>query len=50
MNTAIHSLHSLKVGKTQKGPAIIESPFTTIVVDPGAKFMLAPSGSVVITP
>ena len=50
VNTAIHSLHSLKVGKTQKGPAIIESPFTTIVVDPGAKFMLAPSGSVVITP
>ncbi len=50
VDTAIHSLHSLKPGKTKKGPAIIESPFTTIVVDPDAKFMLAPSGSVVITP
>ena len=49
ISTAIHSLHSLKPGKVLNGPAIVESPFTTIVVDPGAKFMLAPSGSVVIT-
>lgn len=49
VDTAIHSLHSLKPGKIHRGPAIVESPFTTIVVDPDAKFMLAPSGSVVIT-
>ncbi|MDP7602160.1 MAG: hypothetical protein QF605_12280, partial [Rhodospirillales bacterium] len=50
VDTAIHTLHSLKPEKPHKGPAIIESPFTTIVIDPGAKFKLAASGSVVITP
>lgn len=50
VDTAIHTLHSLKPGKVYKGPAIIESPFTTIVIDPRAKFKLARSGSVVITP
>ncbi len=50
IETAIHTLHSLKIGKTHEGPAIIESPFTTIVVDPQATFKLAKSGSIVITP
>lgn len=50
VDTKIHTLHSLKPEKRHRGPAIIESPFTTIVIDPGAKFMLARSGSVVITP
>ena len=50
VDTTIHTLHSLKPEKLHKGPAIIESPFTTIVIDPGAKFKLAASGSVVITP
>ncbi len=50
IDTAILSLHSLKTGKTYHGPAIIESPFTTIVIDPKAEFKLAKSGSVVITP
>ena len=50
IDTAVHTLHSLKSGRKYKGPAIVESPFTTIVVDPGARFSLAKSGSIVITP
>lgn len=50
VTTAIHSLRSLKPGKKHAGPAIIESPFTTIVVNPNASFLLAPSGSIVVTP
>ena len=32
------------------GPAIIESPFTTVVLDPGASAVRRPSGSLAITP
>ena len=32
------------------GPAIIESPFTTVVIDPGATVIRKESGSLVITP
>ncbi len=49
VDTPIHSLQSLKTGQRKKGPAIIETPFTTIVVDPGASFLLARLGSVHIT-
>jgi N-methylhydantoinase A len=41
---------SLKPDTDVKGPAIIESPFTTIVVDPTARFRMSESGSIVITP
>jgi N-methylhydantoinase A len=50
VDTPIHTLDTLKVGARRRGPAIIESPFTTIVVDPGATFELASSGSIVIEP
>lgn len=50
VDTAIHTLQSLRSGRTYHGPAIVESPFTTIVVDPDARFSLARSGSIVITP
>lgn len=33
-----------------EGPAILESPFTTIVLDPSSKYVRRPSGSVVIYP
>jgi len=33
-----------------RGPAIIESPFTTVVIDPGAKAVRKKSGTLVITP
>jgi len=50
MPTPIHSLHSLSAGETLQGPAIIETPFTTIVVDPDGRYQLTDTGSVVITP
>ena len=37
-------------GETVEGPAIIESSFTTVVIDPGAKAERRPSGSLLITP
>ena len=37
-------------GETVDGPAIIESSFTTVVIDPGAKAERRPSGSLLITP
>lgn len=37
-------------GETIEGPAIIESSFTTVVIDPGAKAERRPSGSLLITP
>ena len=33
-----------------RGPAIIESPFTTVVIDPGARVVRKRSGTLVITP
>jgi N-methylhydantoinase A len=48
--TAIYRLDRLDHGVQFNGPAIIESPFTTIVVDPGARFSRAASGSIVILP
>jgi len=41
---------SMIVGKRHEGPAIIESPYTTIVLDPGATAWTTDLGSVVITP
>jgi N-methylhydantoinase A len=32
------------------GPAIVESPFTTVVIDPGAEAVRRGSGTLVITP
>jgi N-methylhydantoinase A len=33
-----------------KGPALIESPFTTVVVDPGATFRLTDQGNLIVQP
>ena len=40
----------MDAGETVDGPAIIESSFTTVVIDPGAKAERRPSGSLLITP
>ena len=45
---AVHHLEKLPVDQSIQGPAIIESNFTTIVVDPKAAFRRAPSGSLII--
>ena len=41
---------AIDVGAAVEGPAIVEAPFTTVVIDPGASATRASSGSLVITP
>jgi N-methylhydantoinase A len=41
---------SLAQGEQLRGPAIIESPVTTVVIDPGAVAERTPLGSLLITP
>lgn len=48
--TPVLTLQSLPVEEVRKGPAIIETPFTTIVIDPCASFRLAKTGNLIITP
>ena len=50
LESAIYTLETLESGKIMPGPAIIETPFTTIVVDPSASFQLTGGGSINITP
>jgi N-methylhydantoinase A len=40
----------LRVATVVRGPAIIESDFTTVVVNPGASATRAPSGSLILIP
>jgi N-methylhydantoinase A len=40
----------MEAGATVEGPAIIESAFTTVVVDPGATAVRTDRGTLVITP
>jgi N-methylhydantoinase A len=49
-DTMVHRISELTPGLAQAGPALIESPFTTIVVDPAARFRVTASGGVVVTP
>ena len=44
------SPETLRPEQSLRGPAIIESPFTTVVIDPGARVVRKRSGSLVITP
>ncbi len=46
----VESFDSIKPNFPLKGPAIVESPFTTVVIDPGAEVVRRRSGSLVITP
>jgi N-methylhydantoinase A len=48
--TTIHHLDALVVDEVHAGPAIVESDFTSVVVDPGASFRRAASGSLIINP
>ena len=47
--TRVELFESMKRNAAVEGPAIIESPFTTVVIDPGAKAVRKPSGNLVIT-
>ena len=50
VDAAIWRLEAMAPGTQLTGPAIVESSFTTIVVNPGASAERAPSGSLVIVP
>jgi N-methylhydantoinase A len=50
IDTMVRRFESLPVGETVVGPAIVESSFTTVVVDPGASAVRRPSGSLSINP
>jgi N-methylhydantoinase A len=50
LDAAIRRLEAMDVEERIEGPAIIESSFTTIVVNPGASAVRAASGSLVIAP
>ena len=48
LDTTILDLDSLPVGKEVHGPAIVQSPVTTIVIDPGARATRTETASLVI--
>lgn len=49
-DTSVYHVEEMEMGKAVEGPAFIESPFTTVVVNPGATARRQPSGSLVIDP
>jgi N-methylhydantoinase A len=50
VKTRIFRLESLSLSEDVRGPAIVETPFTTIVVNPGAIAVRKPSGTLSIIP
>jgi N-methylhydantoinase A len=50
LDTPVRRLDLLPLGETFAGPAILESPFTTVVIDPAARYVRQPSGSLVVLP
>ncbi len=48
VETPILAWSHLQAGAETVGPAIIESPFTTVVVDPAARFSRTPGGALLI--
>lgn len=50
VEAVIHRLEAMPENRDFMGPAIIESPFTTIVVDPAARVRRSANGSIIIHP
>jgi N-methylhydantoinase A len=50
LDTQVVRFESLRQGDVVDGPALVESPFTTVVVNPGATVRRRASGSLAITP
>jgi N-methylhydantoinase A len=50
IQTPVRRLDALPEGREFSGPAILESAFTTVVVDPAARYVRQPSGSLVVFP
>jgi N-methylhydantoinase A len=50
VQTPVYLFETMKTNVPVKGPAIIESPFTTVVIEPGAEVVHKRSGTLVIKP
>jgi N-methylhydantoinase A len=50
IDTPVRRLDRLAIGEMAAGPAILESPFTTVVIDPAARYVRQASGSLVVFP
>ena len=50
VDAAVRRFETMQVGEKLAGPAIVESPFTTVVIDPGATAERRASGSLSIEP
>ena len=46
----VFEFRDLAIGKEVKGPAIVESPFTSVVIEPGATFSRTESSNLVLKP
>jgi N-methylhydantoinase A len=49
IDTPRSSFEGLKTNQVYRGPMIVESPFTTIVLDPQSRFHLTDAGSVIVS-
>jgi N-methylhydantoinase A len=50
VDTDVELFEAMQPGAVVEGPAVIESAFTTVVVDPGASAVRTEGGTLVITP
>jgi N-methylhydantoinase A len=50
VDAAVHDFETMAAGREFRGPAIIESPFTTVVADSATRFSRTASGSLVMKP
>jgi N-methylhydantoinase A len=48
LQTAVRAFDALAAGDELVGPAIVESPVTTIVIEPGSRVTASPGGSLVV--
>jgi N-methylhydantoinase A len=48
LETAVRRFDAIAPGTELGGPAIVESPVTTIVIDPGTRVVGVPGGSLVV--
>ena len=50
IDAAVLDFETMEAGREHRGPAIVESPFTTVVADRATRFVRAASGSLVLRP
>ncbi len=50
VDAAVHDFDSMVAGEIHEGPAIIESPFTTVIADSATRFERTASGSLLMRP